>query len=188
MRRPAPTAERTVTRGEAKVPEQFALDWKPAIRERPPPRKKILAWFDRIACGHMSGLLGLCCTDRLVNDWSPPHGFGSGNADGLRASKLKHAVQGMNCDGDFGGATSDRSASASAFPITRLSRLIAGPPPGPDACTWTAFCQPMRPCSLTLWRCRSRWVGAISAVSLSTAVDRGGTITSASGWCLPMVP
>ena len=29
----------------------------------------------------------------------------SSDADGLRASKLKHAVQGMNCDGDFGRAT-----------------------------------------------------------------------------------
>ena len=113
MRRPAPTAERTVTRGEAKVPEQFALDWKPAIRERPPPRKKILAWFDRIACGHMSGLLGLCCTDRLVNALSPPHGFGSGNADGLRASKLKHAVQGMNWRWRFRSRDADLSASAS---------------------------------------------------------------------------
>jgi cation transport regulator ChaC len=27
--------------------------------------------------------------------------FGLGNADGLRASKLKHAVQGMNGDGDL---------------------------------------------------------------------------------------
>jgi hypothetical protein len=35
MRRPVPTAERTVIRGEAKVPELFALDWRPAIRERP---------------------------------------------------------------------------------------------------------------------------------------------------------
>jgi hypothetical protein len=43
--------------------------------------------------------------DRLVNAVSPPHGFGSGNADGLRASKLKHAVQGTNGDGDFGRAT-----------------------------------------------------------------------------------
>jgi transposase len=43
------------------------------------------------------------------------------------------------------------------------------------------FCQPMRPCSCILWRCRSRWVGRVSTVSLSTAVDRGGTITSASG-------
>jgi hypothetical protein len=34
MRRLVPTAERTVIRGEAKVPELFALDWRPAIRER----------------------------------------------------------------------------------------------------------------------------------------------------------
>jgi hypothetical protein len=27
-----------------------------------------------------------------------------------------------------------------------------------------------------LWRCRSRWLGALSTSLLSTAVDRGGTI------------
>src|SRR5215217_5923727 len=32
------------------------------------------------------------------------------------------------------------------------------------------------------WRWRSRWVGAVSAVRLGTAVARGGTITAASGW------
>ena len=43
--------------------------------------------------------------DRLVNALSPPHAFGLGDADGLRASKLKHAVQGMNGDGDLCRAT-----------------------------------------------------------------------------------
>ena len=31
-------------------------------------------------------------------------------------------------------------------------------------------------------RCRSRCVGAVSAVSLGTAFERGGTMTAASGW------
>ncbi|PVE20244.1 hypothetical protein DC522_33475 [Microvirga sp. KLBC 81] len=45
MRRPVPTAERTVIRGEATMPELFALDWKPAIRERPRSRKGFLNSF-----------------------------------------------------------------------------------------------------------------------------------------------
>src|SRR5205823_7503191 len=44
-----------------------------------------------------------------------------------------------------------------------------------------AFCQPMRPCSAIACRCRSRGVGAISAVSLGTPLERGGTMTAASG-------
>jgi hypothetical protein len=46
----------------------------------------------------------LCCTDRLVSALSPPHGFRLGDADGLRASELKHAIEGMNGDGDLGRA------------------------------------------------------------------------------------
>src|SRR3954463_8259133 len=40
----------------------------------------------------------------------------------------------------------------------------------------------MRPFSARSWRWRSRCVGAVSADSLGTAVERGGTTTSASGW------
>src|SRR5271165_1540731 len=42
-----------------------------------------------------------------------------------------------------------------------------------------AFCQPMRPCSAITFRCRSRGVGAVSAVWLGTCIrprwhdDRG---------------
>jgi hypothetical protein len=43
--------------------------------------------------------------DRLMDALRPPHIFSLGDADGLRASKLKHSVQGMNGDGDFGRAT-----------------------------------------------------------------------------------
>src|SRR5437773_7430902 len=41
-----------------------------------------------------------------------------------------------------------------------------------------AFCQLMRPCSAMACRCQSRGVGAVSAVSLGTAFERGGTMTS----------
>src|SRR3954471_5411135 len=40
----------------------------------------------------------------------------------------------------------------------------------------------MRPCSAISCRCWSRCVGAVSAVLLGTAPERGGTITRASGW------
>src|SRR4051812_36819087 len=44
------------------------------------------------------------------------------------------------------------------------------------------FCQPILPFSAISSRWRSRCVGAVSAVALGTAVERGGTTTSASGW------
>ena len=47
----------------------------------------------------------------------------------------------------------------------------------------TARCHPSRPRSSISWMWRSRWVGAVSAVSLGTAVDLGGMITAASGVC-----
>jgi len=40
----------------------------------------------------------------------------------------------------------------------------------------------MRPCSVMALRWRSRCVGAVWAVSLGTAVERGGTMMAASGW------
>jgi hypothetical protein len=39
----------------------------------------------------------------------------------------------------------------------------------------------MRPRSAMHRRCTSRFVGAVSAVPLGTALDRGGTTTSALG-------
>ena len=56
----------------------------------------------------------------------------------------------------------------SPSPITRLKRPIVASARArslyPDA-----FCQPIRPFSAISWRWRSRWVGAVSAVSLGTA-------------------
>src|SRR3954471_15574353 len=45
-----------------------------------------------------------------------------------------------------------------------------------------AVCQPILPFSAISWRWRSRCVGAVSAVLLGTAPERGGTMTRASGW------
>src|ERR687894_811485 len=72
----------------------------------------------------------------------------------------------------------DRSPS----PMTRFHRAMSD-------CTRArqlypdAFCQPMRPRSAMIRRCRSRRVGAVSAASLGTAPERGGTTTAAPAWC-----
>jgi hypothetical protein len=46
-----------------------------------------------------------CCTDRLATAFRRPHVFSLGDADGLRASKLKHVVQGIDGNGDLCPAT-----------------------------------------------------------------------------------
>jgi hypothetical protein len=61
--------------------------------------------------------------DRLVNALIPPHDFGSGNADELRATKLKHAVKRMNGEGDLIGTTLIRSR-AKRIPDHALKRLM----------------------------------------------------------------
>ena len=64
----------------------------------------------------------------------------------------------------------------SASPITRFQRPIAASTlerlPYPDR-----FYHPERPCAAMSRMWRSRCVGAVSAVGLGTAVERGGTIT-----------
>ncbi len=68
----------------------------------------------------------------------------------------------------------------SPSPMTRLKREMPASTRArqlyPDA-----FRQPMRPRSAVASRCRSRAVGAVSAVSLGTALARGGSMTAASG-------
>ena len=68
----------------------------------------------------------------------------------------------------------------SPSPRTRFQREIShstrARQPYPDA-----RCQPMRPRSAISCRCRSRFVGALSAVALGTALERGGTMTAAAG-------
>src|SRR3954469_17292371 len=69
----------------------------------------------------------------------------------------------------------------SPSPITRLNRPMVASARArfvyPDA-----LCQAMLPFSAMSSRWRSRCVGAVSAVALGTAVERGGTTTSAPGW------
>ena len=69
----------------------------------------ILSFRTRCAGGHwlrqeVYVLTRPCCMDRVVNALEPTPCLCLGDADGLRASKLKHPVQGMNCDGDLGRA------------------------------------------------------------------------------------
>ncbi len=68
----------------------------------------------------------------------------------------------------------------SPSPMTRFHRAMSDSTRArrlyPDAA-----CQPMRPRSAMSSMCRSRRVGAVSAASLATALERGGTITSAPG-------
>src|SRR2546423_3845735 len=101
------------------------------------------------------------------------------DADVARASQRQHAVEDVDSECHFGcltlvglraqRMTDDRFQRPSAS--TKARQLY------PDA-----FCQLMRPCSAIACRCRSRGVGAVSAVSLGPALERGGTMTAASGW------
>ena len=66
-----------------------------------------------------------------------------------------------------------------------LRRIMVqqSPPTSAFALLTDVRCHPSRPRSSIIWMWRSRWVGAVSAVSLGTAVDLGGMITAASGVC-----
>ena len=52
---------------------------------------------------------GPWCTDQRAARMDPNSPSGSGDADGLRASELEHAVQGTNSDGGLGGRTAVRA-------------------------------------------------------------------------------
>jgi len=95
------------------------------------------------------------------------------------ASKLQHAVEGMDGDVHLGCPTLVR-ARAQPFTDHLLEpadgRLDSGPLrvsgdflPGCPSVLGDAL------------QMRSRCVGSVSTVSLGTAVDRGGTMTAASG-------
>ncbi len=49
------------------------------------------------------------CTDQRAARMDPNRPSGSGDADGLRAPELEHAVQGTNSDGGLGGLTAVRA-------------------------------------------------------------------------------
>src|SRR5205085_8388583 len=99
------------------------------------------------------------------------------DADVARSSQLQHAVQDVdsNCHlccltlvGLRAQRVTDDPFQRPTSASTKARQLY------PDA-----FCQPMRPCSAITFRCRSRGVGAVTAVGLGTAFDRGGTMTTA---------
>ena len=52
-----------------------------------------------------SDLIASTCFELTENPESPPPACRLGDADGLRAPKLKHPVQGLNGDGDLRRAT-----------------------------------------------------------------------------------
>ena len=69
----------------------------------------------------------------------------------------------------------------SASPITRFQRAISASTKARQLQP-EAFCQPMRPRSAMASTCRSRRVGVVPAAALTTAPERAGTMTAASGW------
>ena len=77
--------------------------FRPAQADQRPALETLAGSVERVTFHNAEN--GPCCTDRLVNARRPPHAFRLGDADGLRASKLKHAVEGMNGNGNFGRAT-----------------------------------------------------------------------------------
>jgi hypothetical protein len=99
--------------------------------------------------------------------------------DGDWASKLQHAVQDMDGDGNFGDAAFVRARAQAV-----ADHLLAPPNRGLNSAAFVvsdAFCQAIRPFLAMYVRWLSRCVGLVPANSLGTAVERGGTITAASG-------
>src|SRR4051812_26122327 len=104
----------------------------------------------------------------------------SGDADRFRASQLQHAVQDRDSDVHLGGLTpvrvraqpvADHPLEAADCGLGQRPAVITGGLlPAPAA----AFGNKLH----VLICC----VGAVSAVLLGTAPERGGTMTRASGW------
>src|SRR6476661_5685592 len=98
----------------------------------------------------------------------------SGNMDGIRVSEIEHAVENLDGDGDLGDlslvgveaqAIADDALPTPDLALHASSKIVAAVPLPSHAAP-----------SLIAWMWRSRWVGAVSAVSLSAASRRGGTI------------
>src|SRR5438270_13162244 len=100
------------------------------------------------------------------------------DADVARASQLQHTVQDVDSNCHFGRLTlvglRAQRMTDDPFPAADIG-FHQGTPVVPRG-----FLPTMRPCSAIACRCRSRGVGAVSAVSLGTAFERGGTMTAAS--------
>ena len=99
--------------------------------------------------------------------------------DIVRASEFQHPVQGGSSDGDFRGlglvSTRSKGIADHVFVSTDCGLDLS------PKVVATGFCQPIRPRSAISRICRSRCVGVVSAEALGTAVERGGTMTAASG-------
>jgi len=129
------------------------------------------------------------CRDQGCGRADPQYRLGSGDADVAWASKVQHAVERVDGDRHLGPlqpyftgfAVGTLTASArrssvcarNSSPITCFHLFMVASTRArllyPDA-----FCHAMHPCSAMCWRWPSRCVGAVPAVSLGTALVRGG--------------
>ena len=114
--------------------------------------------------------------------------WGSSDADGDRASKFQHTVERMDGHVHLGRSAPIR-AGADPPPVFHVlrTRNLDRLRPSPIIClnrpmaasararlvVPEVLCQAERPCSAMRCRWRSRCVGAVTAVSLGTAEDRG---------------
>src|SRR5215211_8021622 len=121
--------------------------------------------------------MGSCCTDQRDgrNDASPAWGHAMRTDSGRPSSSMRfRAWTATSTSVPRRWSVRERSPS----PITRLNLPMPASARArvvyPDA-----FCQAARPCSAMNRKWRSRCAGAVSAVSLGTAVERGGTMTAA---------
>jgi hypothetical protein len=120
----------------------------------------------------------LCCTDQQPGEVTPPRRF-SWEANVLWPPKLQHTVQGGDSNRHFGRLppfgprtqrVTDHSLVAADIGLHQGTPIVT-------RCPLLA----MRPRAAISCRCRSRLVGAVFAVALGTALERGGTVTAASG-------
>ena len=120
-----------------------------------------------------------CCTDRRAGALAPTLS-GSGDADGPRASELRHAVEHVDGHVHLGRAAPVR-ARAQPVPDHALEPADGGLGPGPRVVarrllpSHSALLGDELEVAVAL---RRRGLGR----ALGTAVERGGTTTSASGW------
>src|SRR4051812_21937031 len=123
---------------------------------------------------------GPCCTDHGWGRNDPYPVLGSCDADVGRASQLQHAVQDLDRHVHLRRPTLV-CVRAQPIPDHALVASDGGLGAGPVRVPGRHLPPPAAPLSDEL-KVRSRWVGAVSAVALGTAVERGGTMTAAAGW------
>ena len=109
----------------------------------------------------------------------------SSTADGIRACLIAHPVQDGDAGRCFGLLARQRAGKklvAKDALVSRHRGFRLRPLTKP-----VCLCQPRRPCSAMVWMWRSRWVGAVSAASLTTAMAHGGITTLAPASWAAMV-